>query len=105
MTIKQLCKLSHQGAVAKGFWDKDRNEGELIALIHSELSEALEGLRHDNPPSDHIPQFSAVEEELADAMIRIADMAEAKGYRLEEAIKTKLEYNKTREYMHGGKKF
>ena len=105
MDIKTLCKLSHQGAINKGFWDNDRNNGELIALIHSELSEALEGLRHNNPPSDHIPTYSATEEELADAMIRIADMAEARGYRLEEAIKAKLEYNKTRSYMHGGKKF
>ena len=69
-------------AIEKGWWKGERNDGELIALMHSELSEALEGLRHDNPPSDHIPQFSAVEEEMADVIIRIMDFALAKSTEL-----------------------
>lgn len=102
LTIKKLQKIAHQIAKEKGFWDNDRNNGELIALIHSELSEALEGLRK-NLKSDHIKEFLMVEEELADAMIRIADMAEARGYRLEQAIKAKLKYNKKRPYRHDKK--
>jgi NTP pyrophosphatase (non-canonical NTP hydrolase) len=117
MTIKELCEESHKTAVEKGFWDsifhreikvdefektyiKERNDGELIALMHSELSEALEALRHGNPPSEHIPQFSAVEEELADLLIRACDMAAARGYRLEETLEAKLAFNKTRPYKH-----
>jgi NTP pyrophosphatase (non-canonical NTP hydrolase) len=92
-------------ACDKGWWKGDRNDGELIALMHSELSEALEGLRHGNPPSDHIPEFSAVEEELADVIIRIMDYSVAKKQRVAEAVLAKIAFNSVREYMHGGKKF
>ena len=92
-------------AIEKGWWEGERNEGELIALMHSELSEALEALRHGNPPDDKIPEFSGVEAELADVIIRIMDMAAAKGYRVGEAVVAKINYNKNRPYKHGGKKF
>jgi NTP pyrophosphatase (non-canonical NTP hydrolase) len=88
-------------AVSKGWWDEPRNNGELIALVHSELSEALEGLRHGNPPSEHIPEFSAAEEEMADAVIRIADMCAARGWDLQGAIESKMEFNKGRPRKHG----
>ena len=92
-------------AIEKGWWESDRNEAELIALMHSELSEALEGLRHGNPPSDHIPEFSAVEEEFADVIIRIMDHAAAMGYRVGEALEAKIAYNQSRPHRHGGKAF
>lgn len=95
----------HAMAREKGWWDQARNEGELIALMHSELSEALEGLRHGNPPSDHIPAYSAVEEEFADVIIRIMDLAAARGYRVGEAVEAKLAFNATRAHRHGGKAF
>lgn len=84
---------------------ENRNTGEMLALMHSELSEALEGERHGNPPSDHIPEFSAVEEELADVVIRIMNMSERRGYRTAQAIVAKIKFNHGREHKHGGKKF
>jgi len=93
-------------AIDKGWWDGgERNDGELIALCHSELSEALEGLRHGNPPDDKIPEFTSAEAELADVIIRIFDMCAARDWAIGEAIVAKARFNKTRQRMHGGKKF
>lgn len=74
---------------------KQRNFGELIALVHSELSEALEGHRKDLA-DDHLPEFRSVEVELADAMIRIFDIAGGLDLRLGEAFEAKMNYNKNR---------
>lgn len=95
----------HEMAREKCWWDKERNKGEQIALMHSELSEALEGLRHGNPPSDKIPKYSSVEEELAYVVIRIMDTAKAYGYRLPEAMLAKIQFNAGRPYKHGDKIF
>lgn len=92
-------------AKSKGWWDNDRNNGELLMLIVSEIAEAMEGMRHGNPPSDHIPEFSAAEEELADAIIRIMDFASARKLRIADAIIAKMEFNRGREHRHGGKLF
>lgn len=101
--LSTLMHRAHQIATSKGFWEKDGGDIQAIALMHSELSEALEGIRHGNPPSDHIPTFSSVEEEFADVCIRIFDTCQKRGYRLMEAIEAKMQYNEGREYMHGGK--
>lgn len=105
VSVSRISEEIHKTAKEKGWWDEERNNGEMIALMHSELSEALEGLRHGNPPSDHIPEFSAAEEELADCVIRIMDMAEARRWDLAQAILAKMAFNKNREHKHGGKKF
>lgn len=93
----------HKWAIKKGFWEngKDRNDGEMIALMHSELSEALESLRHGNPPDDKIPEFNGAETELADCIIRIMDTAAARGWNVAEAIVAKMAYNEKRPYKHG----
>lgn len=101
----EIARDVHATAVSKGWWDNQRNDGEMIALIHSELSEALEALRHGNPPDDKIPECSGAAAELADVVIRIMDFDLARNFRVAEALIRKIEFNKTREKMHGGKKF
>lgn len=91
----------YQNAVAKGWWDSPRNDGETLALIHSEISEVLEALRAGNPPDDKVPAFSKAEVELADVIIRVFDYAGGRKLRVAEAIIAKMRYNKTRINRHG----
>jgi NTP pyrophosphatase (non-canonical NTP hydrolase) len=88
-----------------------RNKGELLALIHSEISEALEGERK-NLMDDKLPHRKMAEVELADALIRILDYSAGFGYDIEGAFREKMAYNATREdHTHearkiaGGKQF
>ena len=88
-----------------------RNRAELLMLIVSEISEAMEGERK-NLMDDKLPHRRMPEVELADALIRIFDYAAAYGYDLSGAFEEKMQYNATREdHTHAarlglhGKKF
>jgi len=98
-------ETAHETAIEKGWWEKDRELGTVIALMHSELSEALEYGRKGNGPSDHIPDYLGIEEEFADVIIRIMDYAEKNDLRIAEAVIAKMAFNATREHKHGGKTF
>lgn len=104
-TVEMLQKIIHRMALEKGWWSGPRETGTIIALMHSELSEALEYARHDNPASDHIPMYSGVEEEMADVVIRIMDYCEHEGFDLAGAILAKVDFNSGRPHKHGGKAF
>ena len=108
MNINEFAQEVHQNAVTHGWWETERDPAEIIALIHSEWSEALEEYRMGfgpdliYPGKDGKPEGIAVE--LADAMIRILDYCACTGIDIEEALKLKHAYNKGRPYRHGGKK-
>ena len=104
--ITELCERSHNLAVDKGWYDQRRSFPELIALMHSELSEALEAYRNGHDPGEvwrEGDKLEGVPIELADACIRIFDACAAMGIDLESAIEAKHAYNETRPYRHGGK--
>lgn len=72
-----------------------RNKGELLCLIHSEISEAMEGERK-NLMDDKLPHRRMAEVELVDALIRIFDYAGAHGYDLQGAYVEKMAFNAQR---------
>lgn len=72
-----------------------RNKGELLCLMHSELSECMEGERK-GLMDDHLPHRKMAEVELADLLIRVFDYAGAFGYDLDGAVAEKRAYNATR---------
>lgn len=103
--LNVLAEDCHTISKSKGWWDKPRNDGECIALMHSELSEWLEYIRNGNPKSDHIPDFTGAEEEAADTIIRVLDLCQARGWDIGAAVAAKMAFNKTRSHKHGGKAF
>jgi len=89
----------------------ERNKAEMLCLIHSEISEAMEGERK-GLMDDHLPDRPMAEVELADAVIRIMDYAGRWGYDIGGALVAKVLYNKNRKdhklenrIKDGGKKF
>lgn len=119
-SITELVKEIHAGNREKGFWDKFRNVGEMLMLANSELCEALEADRKGNYCKLSKEELKALsqnfdkdvflanvkdsfEDELADTVIRVFDMAGGLGIDLESHLLAKLQYNTTREKLHGKK--
>lgn len=125
-TLGDVIAACHQTAVSKGWWESgDRNFGELIALCHTELSEAFEEYRTHglspewmlyngidpatDPPtprlySDDKLKTEGIAAELADVLIRIFDFCEYYKIPLATALDAKMRFNESRPYRHGGKK-
>lgn len=93
--LNLLRDTCHADAVNAGWHKSPREDGTFLALIHSEISEALEGERK-GLMDDKIPSRKMAEVELADAIIRIMDYCGLKGYDIGGAVVEKLAYNKTR---------
>ena len=122
---QEMAEWCHATSVEHGFWehnddvvdhlDPDNRDvvatylvtavPEKLALIHAEVSEALEAVRAGNPPDDKVPEFSGLEAELADVVIRIMDLEQKLDLNVGGAIVAKNKMNEGREHMHGGKKF
>ncbi len=100
--INELSKTIHEDNIKAGWWNDldtgeklDRNVGELLCLVHSEISEAMEGHRK-NLMDDKLPHRKMFEVEIADAFIRLFDIAGAYGMDLGGAIAEKRDFNKIR---------
>lgn len=99
-TISGWIYNCHEASKQGGWWDGlNANDPYVfatkLALVHSEISEALEGGRKGKM-DDHLPYRKAEEVELADALIRIFDLAGARGLDLEGAMVEKMTYNAQR---------
>lgn len=105
--VKTLATACHGRAWNNGWWHDPktgepliRNKAEVLCLIHSEISECLEGVRKSEPDKpymdDHLPARPMEEVELADALIRIMDYAEGYGLDVAGAVAEKLDYNDNR---------
>jgi NTP pyrophosphatase (non-canonical NTP hydrolase) len=111
--LNESAQIIFQNNKEKGFWDKERNVGEMLMLVVSELGEAMEAHRKgifadklawDTFNGTH--QFQSTikdtfEDELADAVIRLLDMSAGLGIDLEAHINAKVAYNATRQRLHG----
>lgn len=112
LKVSELISKAHLNAVEKGWWDNDtsldRNFGTSLMLVVSELAEAMEEYRNGRGKDeiwygpDGKPEGIPVE--LADVVIRIADLCGQHGIPLVKAIHEKMAYNKTRPFRHGNKK-
>lgn len=121
MNINETAKEIHDNNIDKGFITpgQKRNFGEVLMLVVSELGEAMEADRKGRwAKNTFIPEDiknnltelnfkkhykDTVEDELADAVIRLLDTSKEYGYDLEFHIREKMNYNKTREKLHGKK--
>ena len=92
-SLNSWTKACHKTAVEKGFWDTERNMGEALMLIVTEIAEAMEAHRVEN--------YDNFREELADTFIRLFDLCGGLDIDIEKEITKKSKHNKTRPYRHG----
>ena len=92
-SLNELAQLCHSIAKEKGFWDEERNIGEALMLVVTELAEAMEGYRHQDDAN--------FKEELADAFIRLLDLCGGLNIDIEQEIYQKAIVNKKRPFKHG----
>lgn len=94
VALTSIAYKVHNVALKHGWWDEERNLGEVLCLIHSEVSEALECLRNNGGTENFA-------EELADILIRTLDLAAKLNINIGYALLVKNEKNILRPYKHG----
>lgn len=107
MAWDELQEDIHQNAVEHGWWEEERSLPEILALIHSEVSEVLEEYRNGHKPTETYysegGKPEGIPSELADIIIRVLDYAGYAHIDMWSAMRDKMTYNRTRPYRHGGK--
>lgn len=107
--LNQLRDECHALAKEKGWWpDGERNVGEALLLVISELTEAFEHIRNGHAPNDSFYDMHRKPDgfpvEIVDALVRLFDLSGGLGIDLDEIYQWKMEYNRTRSHRHGGKR-
>ena len=108
MNITELKKEIYESALAKGWWENSKETPmDKVILFHNEISEAVEEFRNGHELTeiyikDGKPEGFPIE--IADCIIRMLDFCQRYNVPIEQALRTKIDYNKTRPYRHGGKK-